>query len=95
MALMVEIKVIPQSGRSGLFVDKSGILKCYLKTAPEKGKANKELVEQIAKFLGLLYGSIQIVSGGSSRKKLVKIETTMSYQDILQKLQSGVQKKLW
>ncbi|MFH1461535.1 MAG: DUF167 domain-containing protein [bacterium] len=87
MSLFVDIKVIPSSGRQKFVFDKAGILKCYLKSVPEKGKANQELVKFLAKSLSLPMGFIEITSGLSSRKKRIKIELDLSYEDFLKKLE--------
>lgn len=40
---------------------------------PEKGKANKQLCELLAKKFGVPSSQIRIVSGAASRKKIVEI----------------------
>lgn len=94
MALIIEIKIVPQSGKSQLIVDKSGILKCFVKAAPEKGKANKELIDIISKQLQIPKRNMLIISGATSRKKLIKIETDLKYEQLLTLLGSGVQKNI-
>lgn len=94
IVLMLEIKVMPQSGRSTLMLDKAGILKCFIKAAPEKGKANEEVVEIIAKIADVSKGAVEIVSGWTSRKKLIRIQVAMTYEQFLTKIGSGVQKKI-
>lgn len=42
--------------------------------APEKGKANRELVHSLAKVLGLPGSAIEIVSGETSNLKMIKID---------------------
>lgn len=95
VSLVIEIKVVPRSGKSQLILDKSGILKCFLKAAPKKGKANKEVIEVVAKFIEIRKGEIEIVSGFNCRKKLLKIQTDMSYEQLLEKLGGGIQKKVF
>lgn len=95
MSLFLELKVVAQSGKSHLIIDKSGLLKCYVKAAPEKGKANKEVIQVVAKVLHLSKKAIEIVAGLSSRKKLLKIDTQMSYKAILELLGSGTQQKIF
>lgn len=95
MSLIIEIKVIPQSGRLNLILDKSGMLKAFVKAAPEDGKANKELIELIANFIGVTKKSVEIVSGLTSRKKKLAIDTSMNYEQFLLKLSGGIQKKIF
>jgi uncharacterized protein len=90
--LLFEIKVTPSSGRQGFSLDKSGMLKCALKSPPERNKANEELIVLLADKLGLRKDQIFITSGLISRKKRLKIETLLSYEEVLAKL--GVSKQL-
>ncbi|MBD3231588.1 hypothetical protein GF322_02900 [Candidatus Dependentiae bacterium] len=86
MALLLEIKVIPNSGKQNCFSDKSGQLKCFLKGTPEKGKANLELISFLAKKLSVPKNTIKIVTGLNSRKKRLKINLEISFCDFLKKL---------
>ncbi|MBP6892705.1 DUF167 domain-containing protein [Candidatus Babeliales bacterium] len=95
MSLIIELKVVPQSGKLMLILDKSGMLKAFLKAAPEDGKANKELIELIANFVNVTKKSVEIIKGLTSRKKKLAIDTSMSYQQFLLKLTGGVQKKIF
>lgn len=92
MSLIIDVKVIPASGRQNFFLDKSDKLKCYLKNPPEKGKANEELIKLISKKLKLNKDSIQIMLGIKDRNKKIKIETNLSYDEVLLKL--GIEKQL-
>ena len=40
---------------------------------PQKGKANKELIEKLSEHLGVSKSNVRIVSGEKSRKKLVEV----------------------
>lgn len=86
MGLIVEIKVVPQSGRQEWQLDKNGQLKCFLKSAPEKGKANQELIKFIAHTLKIPQYHIELISGQTTRLKKVKIFTDLSYEQFLAKL---------
>lgn len=89
--LSFEIKVTPSSGRQGFSLDKSGMLKCALKSPAERNKANEELIVLLAHQLGLRKDQIFIASGLTSRKKRLKVETLLSYEEILAKLGVGKQ----
>jgi len=95
MALVVEIKVIPGSGRNKWIIDKSGTLKCYLKNPPEKGLANKELIKLLAKALGLAQQDVEIIRGVTSRKKHIKIALDVNFDQLLEKLRIERQSKIW
>lgn len=44
-----------------------------IKSPPKQGKANAELVKKLSKHFGVPPNSIRIISGLTSRKKLVEI----------------------
>ena len=73
MALIIMIKVVPQSGKQGCKLDKGGSLKCYLKSAPEQGKANKELIKFLSQKLSVPSECVKILRGETSRNKSVQI----------------------
>ena len=65
----LKIKVIPHSGRTEL-KEEYEKLKLYLKSAPEKGKANTELIRFFKKNYKI---SVRIKSGETSREKVLEI----------------------
>jgi len=78
MTLVIEVKVIPSSGKQQCTTDKSGTIKCYLKSAPEGGKANAELIKFLSKQLKVSQKQITILTGTTSRKKRIKIDAKLS-----------------
>jgi hypothetical protein len=44
-----------------------------IKSPPEKGRANLELIEKIARHFGVTKSSVRIVSGKTSKKKIVEV----------------------
>jgi len=68
----LEIKVVPKSSRHEV-VEKDGVLRAYLKAAPDKGKANEELVELVAERFGVKKRDVTIITGATSRKKIVEV----------------------
>jgi hypothetical protein len=44
-----------------------------IKSKPEGGKANRELVIKLAKYFGVPASNVRIVAGFASRKKVVEI----------------------
>ena len=65
----IKIKVIPQSGRTEL-IEENGKLKLYLKAAPEKNKANTELIKYFKKEFKI---SVRIKAGETSKEKVLEI----------------------
>ena len=94
MAIHIELKVMPQSGKQGFLYDKNGTLKCFLKSPPEGGKANSELIKFISNALGVPQENIMIVQGATARKKRISIRTAMSQTTVLEKLGLEIQQKI-
>lgn len=70
----LKIKVTPRA-KASEFVErmKDETIKIRLKAVPEHGKANEELIRYLAQTLNLDKTRIEIVSGFSEPRKLVKI----------------------
>lgn len=86
MSLIIEIKIFPSSGKQEFVLDSSGILKCYIKSQPEKGKANKEVIEFLAESLEIPKYLISIVSGLTTQRKKIKIAKQLTLEDVFSKL---------
>ncbi len=94
MALVLEINVVPLSGRSGFELDKQGNVKCFLKSAPEKGAANKEFIKLLSKKLKIPQNDIEIIAGLTVRKKKIKIHKSLALEQFCDKLGLSYQKNL-
>lgn len=94
MSVSLSIKVTPSSGKQKIELDKSGQIKCFVKSPPENGKANSELVKFLSKSLSLPQEQVTIIQGAASRKKVVKILAALSEEQVLQKLGLAHQKSL-
>ena len=55
--------------RSGIVGEHDGALKVAVTAAPEKGKANKALVEVLARALGVRKSEVQLIAGETSANK--------------------------
>lgn len=91
MSLIIQVKVTPSAGKNKWVLDKSGILKCFLKSPASKGLANEELIKTLAKMLKLGAGQVTLISGQTMRMKRIKIDANLSLQQLLQAL--GVYKE--
>ena len=81
----VHIKLTPNAafcGFGSLFVnaDKQPYLKAYLTTAPEKGKANKELIKMLAKELKIPKQNIELIGGATTHLKKLYISVPLTPQ---------------
>ena len=66
--MKISIKVKPKSGRSEI-VEEDGKYIAFLKSEPEKGKANLELVKLAKKHFKK---DVRIVSGFTSKNKVIE-----------------------
>jgi hypothetical protein len=65
----LRLRVIPNAKRAEL-KEENNQLKLYLKSVPEKGKANQELIRFFKKQFHL---TVEILAGENSREKLIRI----------------------
>ena len=72
--IIVSVKVQAGSGKDRIVGNLGGRLKLAVSAAPEKGKANKAIVELLAETFHINSSSIHIISGKTSRDKKIMIE---------------------
>jgi uncharacterized protein (TIGR00251 family) len=73
--LRIDVLARPGASRSGcLGVEARGLV-IALHAPPEDGRANRELIEMLARILRLPRASVRIVRGTSSRQKTIEIAT--------------------
>ncbi len=68
----IEVVVVPNAKRNEI-KEEHGHLRVYLSTQARKGKANKLLLDIIAKHFGVKRSYVRILRGEKSRKKLIEI----------------------
>ena len=71
--VMLDVRVIPRAGRSGLDGTRNGALLVRLSAPPVDGAANAELIELLAKLLDVPRRSLPIAAGQTARVKRVRI----------------------
>jgi uncharacterized protein len=83
--VVLDIKVIPRAGRTGLAGTRDGAILIRLAAAPVDGAANSALIDFLADLLDVPKRSISLVSGQTGRQKRVKISgvTAAAVQDRL------------
>lgn len=72
--MRVKVKVVPKSSRS-LVKEEEGRLKVYITAAPERGKANKALVDLLASYFSVKKKDVRIIQGKHAPLKVVEIAT--------------------
>ena len=78
-------KIVPGSSRTCICGIFSGMLKIKISAQPEKGKANRSLLEFLAKQLGVKKSAISIISGQTNPIKQVQA-LGVSSDSLLKKL---------
>ena len=71
--IVIDVRVIPRAGRSGIAGTRDGALLVRLNAPPVEGAANAELVEVLADALGVRKRDITIVAGTTARQKRVRV----------------------
>ena len=80
-ALIISIKVEPRSSKSGIAGYYRDGLKVKLNSPPLEGKANKELVEVLAREFKISKKDIEIIRGEKSINKIVRLNGVRSIED--------------
>ncbi|MDP8259215.1 MAG: DUF167 domain-containing protein [Candidatus Aadella gelida] len=70
--MKLEIKVFPKS-KTEKVVRSEEIVKVYINAAPDKGKANKAVIDLLAKEYGVKKRDVTIIKGTTSRNKVIAI----------------------
>jgi uncharacterized protein len=72
----VRVRAKPGSSRRGIIRVSDDSLVIGLNSPPEKGRANDELIEILARSAGVPRSALVIVRGGNSRDKLIAISAS-------------------
>lgn len=71
--MRISVKVNPKSVKPGIERLGDSVFKIKVKSAPEKGKANKEVVEIIADYFHVPKSTVRILRGHTAQKKTIEI----------------------
>jgi uncharacterized protein (TIGR00251 family) len=69
----IKVRVLPKSSKTEIIGIEGDTYKVKLTAPPVEGKANKALIELLARRLRIGKGRVEIVSGGRSRLKTIRI----------------------
>jgi uncharacterized protein (TIGR00251 family) len=74
--LLIDVRVQPKSSQNAVVGIHGEALKIKLNAPPVEGKANKALIQLMAKLLGCPKSAVEIISGQASRSKrlLIRID---------------------
>jgi uncharacterized protein (TIGR00251 family) len=83
--VVIDVRVIPRASKAGVAGSRGGALLVRLSAPPVEGAANDELIELIAKTLGVPRRSVTIVAGERTRLKRVRVQG-VSADDAIRRL---------
>ncbi len=84
--MIFDVKVKPNSKRESIGFE-NGMIVVKIREKPIEGKANKALIEKLAKALGVAKSCIQIVGGEKSKNKRVSIDCVDDEEKIYELLE--------
>jgi uncharacterized protein (TIGR00251 family) len=67
--VIVPVRAHAASRKNAILGERDGMLRVAVTAAPEKGKANKAIVDVLSEALGMPKSSIELVSGETSPQK--------------------------
>lgn len=72
--MKISVKVIPSAKVEQIQPSLDGSLKVWLRARPKEGEANRALIKLLSDYYDIPKSQISIVSGLTSRNKIVEIE---------------------
>ncbi len=69
----ITVRVTPKASRNRI-TREDGVIRVYVTTVPEGGKATKEVVKLLARALGVPKSSLTLMRGATSRDKVFGIK---------------------
>jgi uncharacterized protein (TIGR00251 family) len=70
---LLAVRVKPRAKRAGLLGWHGEALKVAVRAAPERGRANEELLETLATALGVTSSALEIAAGATAQDKRVRV----------------------
>ena len=71
--IIVKVKIVPGSSKNKIIGVYNDSLKITITAPPVEGKANKKCIAYLAKYFYVAKSKIEIISGQTSKNKLIKI----------------------
>lgn len=82
--LVLAVHVQPRASRDEWVGEHDGALKLRITAPPVDGKANAHLAKFLARAFGVTRGSVELVSGESSRRKRFRIRSPKRLPEIIE-----------
>jgi len=72
--MILQVKITPNASKNSIEGYHGNFLRIRIAAAPDKGKANDELIEFLASCLSISKSRIKLLSGHTSRLKKLEID---------------------
>ena len=82
---VIHVRVLPRASRNRILAGEDGALRIKLTAPAVENKANVALIRLLARHLGIARGRVEIISGGRSRRKSVRIQG-LAEEDVRKRL---------
>ena len=73
--MRIIVKVIPRARKREIKKQPDGSYKIKVVSPPVNGKANKEVIDIVAKEFGIKTSKVRILRGEKTREKFIEIDT--------------------
>ena len=67
------VRVTPKASRNRIVLDEDGMIRVYVTTVPEGGKATAAVVKLLAKAIGVAKSDLTLVRGATERTKVCQV----------------------
>ncbi|MGB6371232.1 MAG: DUF167 domain-containing protein [Atribacterota bacterium] len=84
--IIIKVKIVPGSSKNKIIGVYNDSLKITITAPPVEGKANKKCVAYLAKYFDVAKSKIEIISGQTSKNKLIRIYD-ISQKEFLNKIE--------
>jgi len=84
--IIIKVKIVPGSSKNKVIGAYNDALKISIAAPPVEGKANKKCIAYLAKYFDIAKSKIEIISGQTSRNKLIRIYD-ISQKEFLDKIE--------
>jgi uncharacterized protein len=68
------VRIVPRASATAIAGDYDGAVRIRIAAPPVEGAANRELIRFLAKKFKVPQNAVEIVSGASSKKKIIRLQ---------------------
>jgi uncharacterized protein (TIGR00251 family) len=87
--IVIKVKIASDSSKNKIEGVYNNALKIFITASPVEGRANKKCIAYLAKYFDIAKSKIEIISGQTSKNKLIKIYD-FSQKEFLDKMEKIV-----